>query len=168
MTSRSIDDIGRLAANHAFTKHAASFNNPALNGTSDDPLQIATPEDFAAHVVRVLSASDTMTVEGPTNQAWRQTSYFYQESTNTLITVPTNPAQTPTAFRPKDGIAEFNRKLDELAVIDARRPTPTHVVDRKSVHEQHYQTHEPRPQSRSEASLRTRHSRTINRSTGDN
>jgi len=120
----SPEEIGKLAAAHAFAAHAAGFRDPTRGGTSrTTTVPIGSVTDLTQHVIAVLSDSNTLTFRGPSSQPWRLADYYYHEPTNTLVTVPANPANSPTAFRPEAGKAEFERKRSEIKTIDGRRPT---------------------------------------------
>lgn len=116
--SHTPEEIGQLAATHAFSRHGSEFMDPTRGGT----VQVHSVADLAAHVSSVLSDPETLTFRAPARQPWRLADYYYHVATNTMVTVPEDPVHAPTAYRPKTGKAEFEKKRSEMKSIDGQRP----------------------------------------------
>lgn len=108
------EDLGeRVAAGHATDKHL-------YEGAFAD-LGIETPEQFREFIANIVDSEETLCFTGFTTQPrTSQADFFYHEPTNTMVVDPFNQENEPTAYRPPDGIENFNKKLKYAEVIDDR------------------------------------------------
>ena len=110
MNSRA-RNISDGCANGHSVKHIDEFND----------LGIETPEQYKEHVNNVLESRETECFSAySTNQTWRQADVFYHEPTNTLVVVPENHSNEPTAYRSENGKNEFEKKHKEAERIENR------------------------------------------------
>lgn len=120
--SRSNQEIAAAAAAHSYGKHGAEFTNPKLGGKTGNTVNVRSQADLSAHVQRVLSDPTTRTFEGPKAQPQRAAQFHYHRGTNTMLTVPNNPGQAPTVYRPPEHAAKFMQKARDTARIDGAKP----------------------------------------------
>lgn len=115
----------RVANSHGFNKHIDDFNNPELG----EPLNISTPQELENHVREILESQKTKSFTAfSTEQQWREADIFYHEPCNTMVIDPYDISKEPTAYRPSEGIAKFEEKLQEAERIEDREIPVVHGI----------------------------------------
>ncbi|MEJ1960021.1 MAG: hypothetical protein WDO56_00100 [Gammaproteobacteria bacterium] len=86
-----------------------------------DHLPVETRDAYEKHVVMVLESAETMCCTTySTVYPEAQGDLFYHPSTNTLVAIPANPSNEPTAYRPEDGVGYFYLKTRNAMAVEQR------------------------------------------------
>ena len=103
----------RVAEGHAFENHVIrqeQFKDASLGPV----VPIETREDLQKHIVEVLKSNETLCFTSfPTNDTWRHAEIYYHVPSNTMVVVPENKEHESTAYRPRDGKEQFDKKVTE-------------------------------------------------------
>ncbi len=101
--------VDRIVAHAEERGHLNSFNK----AKSGEPLNISSPEDLKAHILETLDKADTRGFVG-SDDGRKMT--FYNEGTNTFISIDPNNPNGGSAYRPKtptQGLRSFEKQPDQ-------------------------------------------------------
>lgn len=114
----------RAASEHGF-RHIDHFNNPALGSV----LNISTPQELESHVKYVIESPDTKCFTFcSTEKQDREADIFYHEPSNTMVINPADLNHDATVYRPKEGFATFEKKLQESKDIEGKEISVVHGI----------------------------------------